>query len=251
MAIGWGQVKQLRNNAGFSLLNMVMGAAILSVVAFTSLHLVVQSQKTSSGGESFYQLNQEFILALQKSKSLVKIKASLGITPTSALGQCFAARGTNCINYSVANWTPLANLNQQSTVSGGNSIETKGNYKLDCTSSNSCEALHIQVQSMLKHGTQVLNTRQSDFQINAAAISDRKDIDVSCATTLGKFMTAIDMNNYKGECSGIPVTSPCPGGRPLMQYGLNSAPGCQPPVATNCPNGIRVVGLLNGQGTCL
>jgi hypothetical protein len=239
------------DSAGYSLINMMMGAAILSVVCFTSLFLIAQSQKTSSGGEAFYQLNQDFILALQRSKSLTKIKLSLGISPSSSLGQCFSGTGTGCASFASSNWKPLAGMAQITKAASGNTVETAGNYKFDCSSSNSCEALHIQVTSLLKHGIDILNTRQSDFQINAAALADRKNIDVSCATTSGRFMTALDMQNFMGQCSGIPATGSCPGGRPMMQYDLTSPPSCQPSVATNCPNGLKTVGLLNGQGTCL
>lgn len=246
---------------GFSLVGLLAGIAILAIVLMASAYLVVQTKTVEVRFDLQAELDRSHLISLQKTRSVKYLKKFLNLSDVAAenvggamnteLRNCLARNGTNCLttNAFSRQYTEVQNAGSTSKCSGGSGCEvvSRIEYKVNCSSATSCESVEVQFESSFSGNNQAsFKQRKNIVKLPGILFADKARIGFNC--TSNQVMSGINFQTLQALC---PNAAPrgCPNDAPIQGYGAASVE-CPQLVAQPCPNGMKTVGLYNGQAAC-
>lgn len=262
---------------GFSLIQMMVGVALSSVVMLMISRQILQSVNTSQTLESRANLDLAHYLAHQKAKNLEFISRTLDITKadgsrqSAALDRCLIARpraGDSCAPFAR---TKIVSETMQNASRSGSIVNTT-TLSLDCDST-SCSRIRIDIvteahasagptspghqesiggsadsnrtSEQTGDGSRV---RRSSARLPGNLLAAINQIDFDC-TTGGHLVSSVNLAWRQALCDGTQGQNSCENGTPIYRFGLVRV--CPETVDISCAGGVGNVGLFAGSGACL
>lgn len=253
----------IRNERGISLIELLVGAALTAFVVGLSSMPLIQMKKMERRVEFQSSLDMAHQVALLKARNGSYIKEAFGITPGSQIDSCFGGRmrpdaqnpQKTCANYTKTVEAPL--VEKEHFEQQGFKAESTIMFDVACTPEK-CNQMNVRISTVQTGGDETLGWKgralTANFSIPAAALSSRQEIDFSGC--VGKMITGINFNTLKAECVAVPGNNTCSNigaSGPMNSFAnmnVNDPANCQPPVNKTCPQGMSIVGMINGQAQC-
>lgn len=248
----------LKSQHGMSLIQVLVGLAILSIVGFSAAHLSGDAKRMEVFSDMSSSVNQIHLLSIQKTRNLnaLKIKmdaeAGVDLSATSPLSRCLAGFGLACTGFNMASYDEL-NWTETHELPHNLDLESKVSYRISCASATSCELIHIKIQTNSTPGNQF--TRTTDIRVAGTFIGERPQIAFNCAGTSapGQFVTGVNFQNRQASCGGMNLVANCTATQAVTDFDTgDTTPDCVNLANRDCPSddGFLSVGALNTQGTC-
>jgi hypothetical protein len=247
--------KMFHSENGESLVSILVGLSIMSVVGFSAAHLTADAKKAEIFGDLTNSVNQIHLLSLQKSRNTTLLKsvlssslheAGIDLGAGSQMSQCLSGNGTNCTNLNQNEFQNLTIWSESITISR-QIISNKVEYRISCSSDAVCETIQLRITTeAASRGIR----RSTDLRNSGALLGATQELSFSCVNADQQIVTGVDFKTKKALCQGIPVSTAC-NGKPLVDLDAGSDPSCADMAVIDCPQGLKTVGLIDSQGACL
>ncbi len=259
-----------RQSRGFSLIEISLGLAVMSVAALVISGQLYQATKLVVQAQSQNELEQAHYFANMKAKDLQFLSSSLNITDhhgnriNPALDRCLNGRpsaGDNCAAFSrpsfmawkedLPSTDPNATLQNEIWI--GMDCNGKSCTKVSAKVRTSASTKYVPTEGSkgsldrpkVEQGEPV-RLRTSSFSFSGTALAPIEQVDFDCANS--RMVSSVDLSDRSANCDGYKGDDDCPNGTPIYRFGLDSV--CPTTVAVNCSEGVGGVGLFSGSGEC-
>ncbi|MEZ0391621.1 MAG: hypothetical protein ACAH59_05360 [Pseudobdellovibrionaceae bacterium] len=248
----------LKSSAGMSLMSVIIGMAMMGLLALASANILADTKRAEMTGEVSSFLSQSHTLSIYKTRSLQRIRAILMASanancPAARMSACLAGTGTSCLLCANPDFVAMPALSSTFTENRI-VVRSLASYQRVCTSDSSCGTVRVRVASTsaadTSRGIDAMR-RDVEFHIAGAFLGDKSDFSFAC-TSGGKVVTGIDQASRQAKCEGMRLIGPsnCTSA-PVNDLNAGLPTGCATMASIDCPRGIRRIGLMSGQGVCL
>jgi len=254
-------LSQVKGQSGYSIVELLVAGGLAALIIGLSIQPMVQMKKLEKKVEFQHSLTGAHQMALQKARNSSFIKTRLvnpnsppeppGLVEGNTLDRCFGGRGVGCAAVTIPSTTP-ATIDTFYFSQDGHGATSTVKMWVNCQPTK-CGVVTFLV-STLQDGFSSAGALEAQFSIPAAALSSRQEIDFSGC--VGKALTGVNYETLTAECVGFTGTKTCstiPASGPVKTFGdsnLTDPDNCQPPEDLSCPDGMGIVGLIDGQTQC-
>ncbi len=261
----------LSRDAGFSLIELMLGLAVSVAVSLSGAYIAVQASKVNTSTSLQSELNQEHLIALQQLKDIegllqVPQGRENGLIGNAArvaeVESCFSkltqrANGTSCSTLNMAELTDAVDFEFNSCLGVACNFTHRLEYRIGCPATESvCSKIELRLTTTLRQEVAdqkqfYAKARVSNIAVSSQALeNNRAQIDFACANASG-VVTGILFNRLEAVCNGYVNngTSCANNGDPLRDLENNRS--CQAMVsAETCTLGFKDLSLFQSSSTC-
>ena len=237
-----------RQDRGFSLTELLVALAIMSLVSLGLGSVFIEQMKTMKNIDLIVAIENDFNMMSKTARTPFEVGRRLGLkvevsgkwvdNPVpNLLARCLQGQGTSCRSAFDA-WAPLPDaagfLNSQSQRSGPCPTPALCEYERSTQFRAECDAVRCHSLTLLVRiaplNSALFRERRNEVRLNPAVVLNRRDIDFTCGGASG-YVTAVDFRNLRAQCGAVGGAGPT-----ALPISLsNSLYPVQPGHA--CPNG--------------
>lgn len=237
---------------GFSLVGLLAGVGVLSVVVIGSGYLLSTAKQTEIRSDLQSELDRSHLLAVQQTRSIAYLKKHLALFPNpsqnagnapqnTSLLNCLARQGTQCQQYGTNTDSQFRELTSASTTTpcaaGHCAVYSSLSYRGICTAT-SCSSIDVRFSSQYTGDQYAMKPRVNLIRLASSLLAGKGNVAFTC--TSQRALASIDTENLEAVCQPASPTS-CPANAPVQGVGA-----CVTPVAQNCAIGVKTIGLNSG-----